>query len=144
MKKRILGGIVVFGALAIAIWVTLIKDPSHADMVAGDGGHAMVAVTLPDAFTPQEQLGAQAFEENCAACHGANASGRDGMGPPLVHVIYEPSHHGDRSFHLAAMNGVRAHHWTFGNMPAVEGPTTSDVETIVAYVRALQRANGIN
>jgi len=29
-------------------------------------------------------------------------------------------------------------------MPAVEGPTTSDVETIVAYVRALQRANGIN
>ena len=144
MNKRIIGGVIVFGALAIAIWATLIRDTSHAAMGSGRGGDALVAVTMPLAFTPKEQMGAKAFEENCAACHGANAAGRDGIGPPLVHIIYEPSHHGDQSFHLAAMNGVRAHHWPFGNMPPVEGVTTSDVESIVAYVRALQRANGIN
>jgi mono/diheme cytochrome c family protein len=144
MNKRILGGAIVFGALAIAIWATLIRDPSHAAMGSGGGEDALVAVTMPVAFAPQEQMGAKSFEENCAACHGANAAGREGMGPPLVHIIYEPSHHGDQSFHLAVMNGVRAHHWPFGNMPPVKGLARSDVETIVAYVRALQRANGIN
>ena len=39
--------------------------------------------------------------------------------------------------------GVRAHHWKFGNMPAIENLTRSDVTAIVAYVRELQRANGI-
>jgi len=40
--------------------------------------------------------------------------------------------------------GVRAHHWSFGNMPAVEGLTRADVKMIIAYIRELQRANGIN
>ena len=47
------------------------------------------------------------------------------------------------AFVLAAQNGARAHHWNFGNMPAVEGVTQGDVLNIVAYVRALQRENGI-
>jgi len=48
------------------------------------------------------------------------------------------------AFVLAAQNGVRAHHWEFDNMPAVEGVTRSDILAIVAYIRALQRANGID
>ena len=80
----------------------------------------------------------------CAACHGANAAGQNGVAPPLVHKIYEPSHHGDAAFLLAAKQGVRAHHWKFGNMPPVEGVTPGDVKMVVAYVRELQRANGIN
>ena len=32
----------------------------------------------------------------------------------------------------------------FGNMPAVEGVTRSDILDIVSYIRALQRANGVN
>ena len=73
-----------------------------------------------------------------------NAVGQDGVAPPLVHKIYEPSHHGDESFQRAAAVGVRAHHWSFGDMPAVEGITRGDVTMIVAYIRELQRANGIN
>ena len=65
------------------------------------------------------------------------------MGPPLVHVIYEPSHHGDAAFVLAVRPGVRAHHWPFGNMLPVEGVSDRAVADIIAYVRALQRANGI-
>lgn len=86
--------------------------------------------------------GADLFAANCATCHGENATGTN-QGPPLLHRIYEPNHHADMAFQLAVQNGVRAHHWRFGNMPPVEGVSHDDVEKIVAYVRALQRANGI-
>lgn len=105
---------------------------------------ALVAVSLPDTFSDQEQIGARAYDAACSVCHGTNAQGQDGVAPPLVHKIYEPGHHGDMAFILAAQNGVRAHHWKFGNMAAVEGVTKADVINIVAYIRALQRANGIN
>ena len=100
-------------------------------------------------FCPQHshrtlRAGSCGFEAKCAACHGVNAAGQDGVAPPLVHKVYEPSHHGDESFQRAASLGVRAHHWPFGNMPAVEGLTRGDVKMIIAYIRELQRANGIN
>jgi len=102
----------------------------------------MVEVKLPT-LSGNEALGETAFTAKCAECHGAAGSGRNGMGPPLIHKIYEPGHHGDRAFLLAVQNGVRAHHWPFGDMPPVKGLTVADVGNIVAYVRALQRANGI-
>jgi mono/diheme cytochrome c family protein len=88
------------------------------------------------------QVGETTFNTNCAACHGKQAAGTD-HGPPLVHKIYEPHHHGDQAFQLAAANGVRAHHWEFGNMPKVDGVTPQDVDQIVKYVRWLQRQAGI-
>ncbi|MDW4497142.1 cytochrome c [Sulfitobacter sp. D35] len=110
-----------------------------------DGGSAPTdtgAVIVPN-LTPQQQAGNVLYDANCAACHGPNASGSD-QGPPLVHPIYEPSHHGDIAFQLAARQGVRAHHWKFGNMPAVGNVSDDDVAQITDYVRALQRANGID
>ncbi len=86
--------------------------------------------------------GESLFNANCAACHGAQAAGTD-KGPPLVHRIYEPNHHGDMAFLLAVRNGARAHHWPFGDMPPVEGVADADVALIVTYVRGLQREAGI-
>lgn len=88
------------------------------------------------------QAGESKFKANCATCHGAGAGGTD-HGPPLVHKIYEPNHHGDAAFQRAAANGVKAHHWEFGNMPKIEGVTPADVDAIVKYVRWLQRQAGI-
>jgi mono/diheme cytochrome c family protein len=88
------------------------------------------------------QAGEAKFNANCSACHGQRAAGTD-HGPPLVHKIYEPNHHGDAAFLMAAANGVRAHHWEFGNMPKVESVTPADVEQIIRYVRWLQRQAGI-
>ena len=108
----------------------------------GDGPSPEVStITLPRLTTAQA-AGKTLFDANCAACHGRNATGTE-QGPPLVHIIYEPNHHGDASFYRAAALGVRAHHWRFGNMAAVEGVTEADVAKIIDYVRALQRANGI-
>jgi mono/diheme cytochrome c family protein len=105
---------------------------------------ALVHITLPDQLSTKAQLGKQAFDAKCASCHGPNAVGQDGVAPPLIHKIYEPSHHPDASFFRAAAFGVRAHHWRFGNMPPIEGLTKADVAGIVTYIRELQRANGIS
>ncbi len=106
-------------------------------------GAPIVQVVVPEKLSPRAQMGKRAFEAKCAACHGENAAGRNGIAPPFVHRIYEPNHHGDMAFVMAARSGVRAHHWRFGDMPPVKGVTKADVEAIVAYVRELQRANGI-
>ncbi|WP_299809841.1 cytochrome c [uncultured Roseibium sp.] len=128
--------LIVLGVLAWAL-VSGRTDTAPAS------GAALVAVTVP-ALNAEMRAGEALFEENCAACHGDNAAGRDGFGPPLVHRIYEPGHHSDGAFHLAAARGVRAHHWPFGDMPPVENVSEGDVGRIIAYLRALQRANGIN
>lgn len=86
--------------------------------------------------------GRELFAANCAACHGADATGTP-SGPPLVHEVYEPSHHGDASFLRAVQEGVQPHHWEFGPMPAVPGLDTDDVADIIAHVRGLQREAGI-
>ena len=105
-------------------------------------GEAMVSIVVPE-FDAREQAGLVLFQENCAACHGDNAVGKEGFGPPLVHNIYKPSHHPDVAFELAAKTGVRSHHWSFGSMPAVPGINENDIAAIVRYVRKLQVANGI-
>ncbi len=101
------------------------------------------AIRMPTNLSASAQGGMALFEANCAACHGAAATGTHN-GPPLVHRIYEPNHHGDGAFFSAVFRGARAHHWRFGDMPPVAGVSEQDVVQIIAYVRALQRANGIN
>ena len=99
------------------------------------------AVTIPE-FSPRATAGARLFAENCLTCHGTNATGTE-QGPPLLHEIYEPGHHPDASFQRAVKQGVMSHHWRFGNMPPVPDLSRKDVAKIIAYVRELQRANGI-
>lgn len=92
---------------------------------------------------PEEyKAGEERFNGLCARCHGMAGKGTN-MGPPLVHKIYEPSHHGDFAFMRAAMQGVRAHHWKFGNMPKISEATPDDITKIIFYVRWLQRQAGI-
>jgi hypothetical protein len=59
----------------------------------------------------------------------------------LIHNFYKPSHHGDEAFYHAALNGAKAHHWKFGNMPPVEGIKRKDVTKIISYIRWLQKSN---
>ncbi|WP_447980309.1 c-type cytochrome [Candidatus Nitrospira bockiana] len=106
--------------------------------LAGSGAGKSDPSKVPAEF----QAGEGKFNAHCARCHGPGGTGTD-HGPPLVHKIYEPSHHGDAAFHRAAAAGVRAHHWRFGDMPKIEGVTPEDVEQIIKYVRWLQRQAGI-
>ena len=102
-----------------------------------------IAVDIPGSLSVSASAGEKLFDKNCAACHGVDAAGTT-SGPPLVHFIYEPSHHGDASFYNAVQNGVRSHHWRYGDMDPVESVSAPQIADIIAYVREAQRANGIN
>lgn len=133
--------VLVVAAIGGALW--WMQQPAEpAARATGERLPHQVDVKLPS-LSPLAQAGEQVFAANCQVCHGANASGGPG-GPPLVHIIYEPNHHGDGSFVAAVRNGVRQHHWSFGNMAPVPGISDQQILEIITYVRELQRANGIN
>ena len=125
------------------IFVLSCSDASQ-ESTKGHGSDKVTASgNTPLPPTPDEfQTGEQKFNNHCSRCHGAQGKGTDN-GPPLVHKIYEPNHHGDFAFQRAAAQGVRAHHWQFGNMPKIDGVTPEDVNDIIQYIRWLQRQAGI-
>ena len=100
------------------------------------------AIAIPE-LTKNAQAGARLFASNCALCHGTNRTGTD-RGPPLVHKVHEPGHHPDAALYRAVNQGVVSHHWSFGNMQPVPGVSHGSATKILAYVRELQRANGIH
>lgn len=136
MTKQLIALLVVGAA---AFFVFRHFQPGDQQITSG----APLAEVIVPELTGIASEGEIVFNDNCAACHGKNAAGQDGVAPPLVHIIYEPNHHGDMSFVLAAKQGVRQHHWPFGNMPPVENVTDDEITKVIAYVRTLQRANGI-
>ncbi len=136
--------VVVLAGGGAFLWMTQRPMPMDtAQMGAGNGG-PIADVKIPTEMSSLAEIGKRAFDAKCATCHGANAAGTQGKAPPLVHQYYRPGHHADAAFFLAAQNGVRAHHWRFGDMPPIEGVTKGDIKGIVAYVRSLQKENGIN
>lgn len=141
-RKHLIIGLCAVAALAAYI----LLRPSQTDSVAVAAepeSSAMVVIQMPP-IEGNALAGQNIFESICAACHGPAGVGVLGAGPPLIHVIYEPSHHGDEAFQRAVALGVRGHHWRFGDMPPVEGLTRGDVAMIIAYIREIQRANGID
>ena len=91
---------------------------------------------------PEVEEGKTLFGQNCSVCHGPAADGT-AQGPPLIDIIYEPNHHADAAFVLAARNGVRAHPWRFGDLPPLPDVTDAMVLEIVGYIRWMQRQVGI-
>ena len=129
MKKRFQIGACLLGLVLLAACDS--TQPTQPPQATASG-------PVPTEF----QTGETTFNANCSICHGKQAAGTD-HGPPLVHKVYEPNHHGDEAFKRAAANGVKAHHWEFGNMPKIDAVTPADVDQIVKYVRWLQRQAGI-
>lgn len=108
---------------------------------APEAKQAPLVVQVPE-FSAKAKRGERAFNDNCAQCHGENATGTE-QGPPLIHDIYNPGHHADESFRRAVRFGVRRHHWSFGDMERQEHVKPSEIELIIKYIRELQAANGI-
>ena len=128
-----IGGLVILGA--IGLW-----------WLIGHFAHQHESTTVrPSTGTPlppELSTGEALFHTHCAICHGPAAVGTE-RGPSFLSKVYVPSHHSDASFHLAVKHGVRAHHWTFGNMPALPHVTEAEVTQITAYVRWLQQQAGV-
>ena len=138
MSKKLVGiGILVIVAAAIGTYF----------FQRGIGGEqsraaAPVNVVEPAKLSLLEKEGRAVFQKNCRQCHGDQGEGTEN-GPPLIHGFYRPNHHADGSFFLAVRNGVRAHHWNFGDMPAQPGVSDADASKILVYIRRVQIASGI-
>ncbi len=91
---------------------------------------------------PNPSQGKALYGKHCATCHGGDLKGTD-KGPPFLHRVYQPSHHADAAFQLAARNGVKAHHWQFGDMAPLAQVTPDEVAHVTAYIRSEQRKVGI-
>ena len=130
---------IMFSFSCLFLWGCSDND-SHTQH---SNGTLSTTVSSQDTPLPEDlKEGETKFTTFCSRCHGPQGQGTDN-GPPLVHKIYEPNHHGDMAFQRAAALGVRAHHWEFGNMPKIEGVTPEDVTQIVGYIRWLQKQAGI-
>ena len=129
-------------ALVMLAMIAACGDESadhHA--VAGAGTQNVAVVTDVD-LSAAAQAGQSVFAANCAACHGADVGGT-GLGPPLIHRIYEPGHHPDQAIRLAVLSGVRQHHWSFGDMPAAAGVSAAEIEQVICFIREMQFANQV-
>lgn len=135
MKTRTKIGAAMLAAALVAsagfVWAQRIRDLPVATR----------QVMMPK-LSPMAASGQRAFDATCAACHGAYGLGTK-VGPPLLNAIYNPGHHADESFLRAVRNGVRQHHWQFGDMPPMPAVSNEEVQKIVRYVRELQEANAI-
>lgn len=117
--------------------------PGMGGMMQHDMDGSVDTTGLSSLAIPAEfQRGEELYQASCAQCHGEAALGTS-QGPPLVHIVYEPNHHADAAFILAAERGVRAHHWSFGDMPPLPEVSRAEVMEIVQYVRWLQREAGV-
>ena len=54
---------------------------SQSGVTLPDG--AIAAVNVPASFSEQAQIGLRAYDAVCAACHGLNAQGKEGIAPPI-------------------------------------------------------------
>ena len=97
----------------------------------------------PESLVPlaADADGASVYQARCASCHGEDLRGTD-KGPSQLSIVYEPNHHGDESYRSAIRNGAPQHHWSFGDMPAVEDITDDQIERVILYVRTRQQALG--
>lgn len=139
--KRIIFIVCLF--LVVSFVTLLYKKGNQRNSRIVSRSSSIVNVNYPPFLSANAQIGKQYYDGNCAKCHGDLAGGIQGLAPPLVHNIYEPSHHSDMSFYLAVKNGVRSHHWNFGNMPPIKNLEKTKVAKIINYIRELQQNNGI-
>ncbi len=139
MKK--LGVPLIVVALVIAVIAVSDDGGSDGDEPSGNVIISADQFNIPVQDPTLVAEGEVLYQASCALCHGSDLRGT-ALGPSHLSVVYQPGHHSDIAFTLAARNGVRSHHWRFGDMAPVEGLSDADLERITAFVRATQLTNG--
>jgi mono/diheme cytochrome c family protein len=110
-------------------------------LVAAACGGQTGEINIPPQNPELVAAGAELYVTHCAECHGNDLRGTD-KGPSHLSIVYEPNHHADGAFLFAVQRGSRAHHWSFADMPPIEGLSVDDIDAIVAFVRETQRLEG--
>lgn len=136
MKKIVM---LIVGAVAVIAVIAIVSMGGSTETADAEAGGNEFNIPVHDPIYVAE--GDVLYQANCASCHGDDLRGT-GLGPSLLSVVYQPGHHGDGAFALAAINGVRAHHWGFGDMAPIPGLSQEAMDRIIAFVRETQRIQG--
>lgn len=123
----------------VSMWALLAALGASSASAGHLEGHVDVTV---GPLSPRAAAGQPLFNRNCGGCHGVNGAGTL-AGPPLIHDIYNPGHHDNKAFSRAVTQGVQQHHWPYGNMPAQPQVGFSELSGILAFIREVQKQNGI-
>ncbi len=95
-----------------------------------------------DSGSGSPSSGEELYQQRCSNCHGSDLRGTP-AGPSQLSIIYEPGHHPDEAYRSAVENGAKAHHWEFGDMPPINGLSSAEVDEIIAYIREVQKREGL-
>ncbi len=95
----------------------------------------------PPVYFASVEQGLVALAGECARCHGRLAEGTD-RSPNLIHPDYGPRVRTDAQFRRAVREGMPAR-GGYGAMPPSPGVSKHRLERMIAFLRGLQRANGI-
>lgn len=136
MKKLMMPMIIAGVVFAVVALVAFGGNSSPRDPMTGQSEFD-IPVQNPALVAEGEAL----YRTSCAACHGSDLRGTE-FGPSQLSVVYQPGHHPDESYMRAVVNGVRAHHWNFGDMAPIPSLTQADMDRIIAFVRENQRTEG--
>ena len=98
---------------------------------------------FPAQLSAEAQHGRDVINEKCADCHGVDGTGGSRKGPPILHSMYRREIFPDILFRQAMVHGKREKNWRFGPMEPVAGITEDDIVGVIAFVRELQDATGI-
>ena len=85
--------------------------------------------------------GAALYASDCASCHGNDFRGTD-FGPSLLSAVYGPEQLPDDTIQVAIRDGVTAHNWEFGPMPAIGGLDDDEITAIITHIRDVQEREG--
>lgn len=106
-------------------------------MVALAAGAALAYQALQSRIATRVQdaeasVGEAVFRQNCAACHGPNAEGKD-LAPPLNRTGHA-HHHPDWELYMVIAEGKVG----FGQMPAWKDTLSEhEIRSVVAYIKTL-------
>lgn len=142
--KRFLAPAAIAVVVVAVVFIVFSSGSGGGSSADGAPRDPMTGKTEFDIPAQDPQLVAEGeplYQASCAACHGSDLLGT-AVGSPHLSVIYNPEHHGDGSFALAVVNGVKAHHFGFGDMPPISTVTEDNFVRILAYIRETQRTEG--
>lgn len=98
---------------------------------------------IPAQLSAGAQHGRTIINERCIDCHGVDGTGGSRKGPPILHPMYRNEIFPDFVFKNSVLNGKREKNWRFGPMAPVEGLSDADVDDVIAFVREVQAATGV-
>ena len=123
----------------LIIWLGLLSCPALIFAVYGPSG--MKAFDGASGTTQLER-GRLAFERECASCHGPTGGGTEN-GPNLIAARYGPSEMADALIRGAVLNGMPKRSAAHPGMPALPQLRPPELDSILRFLREIQRANDI-